>query len=116
MSNVYIVQTPYRDKDLSSAHRYGDLRFIFEDSRFQPSLRPGVAQKLIQDSLEFFDPDEDYILSLGGDWVGQLMVGQYLAAKFPGRDIKILRWERQRALDGERQVGAGYYVPSIVRS
>lgn len=115
MPKVFVIQPPYRDKDLSSAHRYGAIHFIFDDARFQPSVRPGVARSQINKALDNFDPKEDYLLFLGGDWVGAMMVGQSLEARFPGQDIRILRWERERSTDGDRLPGAGFYVPSIIK-
>jgi hypothetical protein len=115
MPKVFVIQPPYRDKDLSSAHRYGTIHFIFDDARFQPSVRPGIARWQIDKALVNFDPTEDYLLFLGGDWVGSMMVGQSLQFKFPGQGIKILRWERERTSEGDRRPGAGFYVPSVIK-
>lgn len=112
---VYVIQRPYRDKDLSSAHRYGAIKFLIEDSRLQSSARPGVAQNVLDKGLQDFDPDKDYILHLGGDWAAVMIVGLMLRDKFPGRDIKILRWERERDLEGNRVEGFGFYTPSTIR-
>lgn len=114
-SKVLVVQKSFRDKDLSSAARYGTLHFIFDDPSFQPSLRPGIARSPIDIAAMNFNPAEDYLLFLGGDWVGAFMVGQAIQDRHPGKDIKILRWERERSTDGVRQPGAGFYVPSTIR-
>lgn len=115
MPKVLIVQRSYNEKDLSSAARYGALHFIFSDSRFQPSLSPGRAIRPIEEAVMSFDPDEDYLLSLGGDWTGAMIVGMAMNRYHPGREIKVLRWERERSPTGQRLPGAGFYVPSTIR-
>lgn len=115
MPTVYVIQAPTRPKDLSSAQRYGDLHFIFDDPQFQPSLAPGKASGLIEDALARFRPEEDYVLALGGDLVGILMVGHKLRDMFPGQAIRTLRWERERDTSGRRVEGSGFYVPVVLR-
>lgn len=112
---VYIVQRPFRDKDLSSANRYGALKFVIDDERLQSSARPGIASRLIEKGLADFRPDTDYLLHLGGDWAAAFMAGGILSRWFPGQEIKILRWERDRDLAGNRQEGLGFYTPSTIR-
>lgn len=114
MPYVYIVQRPHRDLDISSALDYGAPKFILEDSRFQPSQQPGVAKKLIYSELEKFNPDEDYLLALGQDWCGIAMAGMALNSLFPGKPIKILRWERRRGAN-DSNVPQGFYTPSTLR-
>lgn len=115
MSKVLVIQQSYSEKDLSSAARYGTIEFIFPDYRFQPSQRPGMAVTPIEKAIMDFNPDEDYLLSLGGDWVGVMMVGMAMNRHHPGREIRILRWERERDTTGERIPGSGFYVPSTIR-
>ena len=115
MPKVFVIQAPSRPKDLSSAQRYGAIHFIFNDPTFQPSQSPGVASNLIGDALADFNPDTDYLLALGGDLVGILMVGHILREMYPGRPTSILRWERERDTSGKRVEGAGFYVPCVIR-
>lgn len=112
---VLIIQRPFKDKDLSSASRYGRLEYIFDNPRFQASTQPGVAQRFIEESLNGFDPETDYILHLGGDWVGALLVGAALRNRYPGKSIRALRWERERNTSGERLEGHGFYTPVMMR-
>lgn len=115
MPNVYIVQRPNKEMDLSSALDYGVIRFVIEDKRFQPSQQPGVAQKLIYEGLKSFDPDEDYLLALGQDWCGIAMAGMALNRMWPGKPIKILRWERKRNPAEGAKFPQGFYTPSTIR-
>lgn len=112
MPNVYVVQRPSKEMDFSSAHDYGAIRFVLEDPRFQPSQQPGVAQKIIDSAVMEFNPDKDYLIAVGSDWSGVLMMGMALSRRYPGRPIKILRWERFRDPKDPRK---GFYTPSTVR-
>jgi hypothetical protein len=112
---VLVVQPPTRSKDLSSAQRYGVIEYIFDDPRFQAGEQPGVAQEKIRKALQDFDPDTDYVLFLGGDPIGAILLGQQLSTVHRGKTIKALRWERERDINGKRLIGVGYYVPTIMK-
>lgn len=111
---VFVVQPTPRPKDLSSAHRYGTIRHIFEDPLFQASIEPGIARRKMEEALSTFVPERDYVLFLGGDPAGAILLGAILRDQFPGRSIRMLRWERERDVTGKRVAGAGFYVPTML--
>lgn len=113
---VYVVQPPARPKDLSSAQRYGNIQYLIDEPLFQPSLQPGVARRRMEDGLKNFRPEQDYVLFLGGDPVGAILLGIVLGEMFPGKKVTTLRYERERDISGRRQEGVGFYVPSILQS
>lgn len=115
MNKVLVLQPSIRPKDLSSAMRYGRIDYVFSDPAFQPSLEPGTAIRDIDESLKNFRPEEDFVLFLGGDPVGAIMLGHRLATRFPGTNIRTLRWERERDTNGRPTPGAGFYVPAMIR-
>lgn len=92
---VYVVQTPNNASlDYSSATTYGRLQFLIEDPLFQPSVRPGVARRIMEDRLKDYDPDLDYVTAIGGDPSGLLLLGLILGEWMPGKPIRYLRWNR----------------------
>jgi len=106
-----MIQQPINARDFSSAARYGSLDVVFNDSRFQPSLAPGPSAFELRKAFRDFDPNEDYVLVSGGDPLGVLLAGQVLGTMFPRETIQALRWERERAIDGQRTEGGGFYMP-----
>ena len=116
MSKVLILQPSLRPKDLSSAARYGRIEFVFADPGFQPSLEPGVATQEIDAAIENFRPEEDYVLFLGGDPIGAILLGFRLATRFPGTNIRAMRWERERSPSGQRSSDSGFYVPALIKA
>lgn len=113
---VYVVQPSIRSRDLSSAQRYGAIHYLIEDPRFQSSLQPGVARRRMEEGLKDFRPEHDYVLFLGGDPLGAVVLGIVLGEMFPGKKISALRYERERDLSGNRQEGAGFYVPASLQA
>ena len=108
---VYLVQQPFNARDFSSAARYGPLEIIFDDPRYQPSLKAGIASQEIRKALQNFNPAEDYVMVSGGDPLGILLTGQVLGNMFPRETLQALRWERERSIDGQRQPNGGFYMP-----
>lgn len=107
---VFVVQDSGRD--WSSASRYGALVFLLAP-REQPSLNPTGALMKIRKGLRDFR-QEDYITFAGGDPLGGIFAGLALG-ELGFSSIQLLRWERERSLDGQRIQGAGYYVPVNVQ-
>jgi hypothetical protein len=111
---VLAPQPSIAKKDVSSAHRYGSINYIFADPTYQPSQEPGRAMRYVRQAAMDFDPDHDHVLFLGGDPVGAVMLGAALAQAHPGRRLRMLRWERERDTQGRRIPGAGFYVPTDI--
>lgn len=116
MNKVLIVQRPNRDLDLSSAVQYGAIHYAIEDNRFQASKQPGRAQRLIEEAAIAFDPENDYLVFVGGDGAGAILMGMAINRHHPGKAIKILRWERTPQ-QGQKPVDPriGFYTPSTLR-
>lgn len=105
---VYFVQRPLRDFDLTPAHRYGAVEFLFEDPTFQPSIEGRKAVNILYEKFKDFDPQEDYIVAAGGDPLGPVLVGMVLREKFPTDVIRGLRYDRMRGITG------GVYTPVLL--
>lgn len=108
---VYILQKPFKNKDFSSAARYGAIHYIFE-STDSPSLATPKAIFKIRQKLKDFDPEKDYIVSSGGDPIVPLLVGSVLQT-LGIREYSFLRWERERDLNNHL-TKAGFYVPVLI--
>lgn len=116
--NVYVVQEPppiwNRQtgksvlKDLSSAQRYGRLMTVLGSSD-QPSLTPGPCLFQLQKGLREFNPSDDYICFAGGDPMS-LALALLVIRDFGIKEVKTLRWDRERTTSGERKTG-GFYTP-----
>lgn len=114
-SLVFGIQAPSRDVDLRSISRYGELRWVFDDPSFQPSLQPGLARILIEERLSVFRPETDYVFSTGGDLSGILMVGKFLQLLCPDQPTRFLRWDRKFNPQNHRVRGTASYVPTLIR-
>lgn len=109
---VYVVQQNGKH-DLSSASRYGRIEFIFPEPRYQPSLNLSEARRTVEQALETFDPEQDYIAWAGGDPLGMILIGNVYRGLFPSRPMPMLRWERERDITGNRRSGMGFYTPAV---
>lgn len=115
---VYIVQEPpvsHRDgvqisKDLTSAQRYGIIKCILTQQEIA-SRAPGPYYNKMLRELQDFNPDRDYICFAGGDPVA-LSLAVLALRNLNFREVKFLRWERDRPVNGDRT--AGYYIPQIL--
>lgn len=120
MPTVYAIQEPppYIDratgtkveKDLSSAQRYGAIKFIL-DSRDRVGTMPGQARHKLAKGLQDFKPD-DYLVHPGGDYLSLIIVGSILR-DLGFREVQWLRWEKERGTNGERLAG-GFYTPVTI--
>ena len=108
---VYILQKPFRDRDFSSAARYGAIDYIFESGE-SPSLTTPKAIFKIRTKLKDFNSDEDYLVASGGDPIVPLLVGSILQT-LGIKEYSFLRWERERDLNN-KLTSAGFYVPVSV--
>lgn len=107
MSNVYLIQEPREDRDLSSAQRYGTITSVFSLND-RPSMTPGPCLQKARRVLAHFHPD-DYLVWAGGDFVAGILIG--IALKEQNfQSVKMLRWDRERDTSGGR-TGGGYYIP-----
>lgn len=98
-------------RDFSSAQRYGRVDFIL-DQKDSPSNAPSPClMKLVRGFRDF--TQEDYILYAGGDPLGLFLASSALN-HYGFKDIQFLRWDRERARDGSKPRGVGFYVPITV--
>ena len=112
MPVVYVVQTPSRASvDLTPALMYGRIQFLIEDPTMQPSLAPGRARRMMEDSLKDFEPGIDYLASVGGDPVGTLILGQLTQDWWPHQPVRFLRYDRGYRPNGSIPAG---YMPVLV--
>lgn len=117
---VYLVQQPrpFRDrltgavtpKDLSSAQRYGKIIPVLEADD-QPSITPGPSLFVMQKKLREFNPERDFVCHTGGDPMS-LALALLALRDLNLKEVQVLRWDRERATNGERLSG-GFYVPVL---
>lgn len=101
------------DRDFSSANRYGTLHFVIS-SKNAPTLTPGPAMVEARRNLKDFNPDQDYLSWAGGDPLAMMLVG-FVLRDLGHKEVKYLRFDRERSLNGERLRGPGFYTPITVR-
>ena len=106
---VFLTHETDSDRDLSSAQRYGKLRPLLNRSD-KPGKTPGPCLWKIMKALrDEYDSARDYICIPGGDPVAGLLTGMALAT-LRIDEVKMLRYERERDLEGRRKP-VGFYVP-----
>lgn len=111
---VWLLQESWSHSvDLSSAQRYGKVVPLLS-GKDHPSQAPGPAIfKIKQTLLKEYRPG-DYIAYALSDPACAFLAGMVFAKEGLDRDpINWLRWDRERAPDGER-TGGGFYVPSTI--
>lgn len=106
LPNVWLLQQPPIERDMSSAARYGVIRPILEANK-RASILPGPCLNDIRLKLKDFK-DGDYVFFAGGDSNVLLLAGIVLAEK-GAKHVRLMRW--QKGKDGE----GGTYIPSEVR-
>ena len=114
---MFMVQSPVNKAlDLTTATLYGRIQFLIEDPEMQPSLRPGLARRIMEDRLRDFDPEIDALAAAGGDPAGLLIAGLILGEWMPGKPVRYLRWDRglQRGPGGSKVSVNPGYVPVLV--
>lgn len=79
--------------DLTDAERFGQLRHIF-DVEENPSNDYATGWRLINERLEGFNPQRDYLLWAGGDPLALTLVGAWLYTK--GERVRWLRPSRRQ--------------------
>jgi hypothetical protein len=113
MTTAFCVQAPRgKSHDLSSANRYGNIVTILSATD-NPSLNPGACMHKMNKALKDFGPD-DVIFMAGGDYLS-LAFGLLILYQQGFKEVKYLRWERERDIEGNRKVGHGFYVQDILR-
>lgn len=107
-STVFITHESPRNRDFSSADKYGRLEFILSQND-RPSITPGDCYIKILSCLEKYQP-QDFIINAGGDPLAPILLG-YALAKLQLPKVKFLRWNKRRREDGSYSPTEGYYVP-----
>lgn len=108
MSKVYVMQETRFQADVSPAQVYGEIQFVLAPGD-RTSSSPDLALKKLVKALEFFKPEEDYVVWSGGDPLSAILTGAVMAELGITR-FKFLRFEKNRSKDG----GPGFYVPVVV--
>lgn len=110
MSNSYVIQNCDSARDYSSANRFGAIHFLLEknDSVLQT---PGPIYFKLKRVLAQFKPD-DYLVFAGGDpWaVGMVFA---ILRDYNFKEVNVLRWNRNRQLDGT--IVSGFYTPVKIK-
>lgn len=102
---AYCVQEPAPHRDLSSAEKFGEVKFLLP-ANYKPSLTPGPCLGKIHSGLKDFDPLTDYVFTAGTEPWGMMLLG--VALRDMGlSEVNFLRWDRN--LDENRlKVSEGY--------
>lgn len=106
MSNSYIIQNCDSNRDYSSANRFGAIHFLLEKDE-SVLQTPGPIFFKLKKILREFKPD-DYLVFAGGDpWaIGMVFA---ILKDYHFKEVNVLRWNRNRCLDGN--VVSGFYTP-----
>ena len=103
MSKVYITQAPRITLDVTSAAEFGDLVTLLPAGRIPLENNDAIRRRL-EEGLDSFNPEKDYILCLGDMYIG-VLCGLVLGGW--GVDttrIRFLRWDHKKG---------GYVVGSL---
>lgn len=116
---VYITQKPRPntknwEPNLTSAHQYGKLEFIFDTSDKVYAL-PGPSLFKARKALRNFNPDTDYILHINmTDPMALCVTMSALFKEFQAplmSHINFLYFDRRIDGDGNRTAEGGVYYP-----
>lgn len=111
---VYLIAQPSvsRSKkpiDLGPLYEHGDVQVVLPQGD-SPCFTPDKSFAVMEQRLDAFDPDIDFLVWAGGDTLSAVFAGMLLAE----RDIwsfAWLRYERARTPDGQRTDDGAKYVP-----
>lgn len=117
MPTVYLIAQPTVKRngvqpDLTPLAKFGDVKVVLP-SGDNPSRRPSHAVRVIDDRLNNFNPDTDFLVWAGGDTLSAIMVG-YLLAEYHITVFTWLRFDREREQGTGRRLETGYYTPVAV--
>lgn len=103
-SRVYIIQRPRPKQDgwtpdLTPAAQYGAIDFIFEAGD-RPGLDVRHAAKIAAERLEYFDPDQDYLLWPNFADFAALHIVTMLLVASGCKMLKFLQFEKRRDGNG----------------
>lgn len=94
-ARVIVVQQPMKREgeferpafDFGPADKFGKVEILAPNGRH--ILTPDIFRKQLEDKLQGFDPDRDYIIA-AGDYTVLFFVGMIIGEKFGS--CRILRW------------------------
>ena len=113
MQTVYLIQEPRGyAKDLSSAKDFGPIKMILSETD-NPSVNASKCIHKIYQALKDFKPG-DMLFSAGGDHWALFQAAIVLKDLGYNDEIKVLHWQRDRDLKGQRKSGYGYYIQGIM--
>jgi len=94
--------------DLSPAHPYGQLSFIFGIDD-QPSRTPAASRTAALEKLAGFNPKEDYLCWCNSGDIFSIYLVIGILSSMGIADVNILSWHKPRGRDEK-----GRYVPVTV--
>ncbi len=112
---VFAPQHPFPNKngftpDISSAAEYGPLEFVFASGEKVHMIASPSLEKARR-VLKNFNPDVDYILWPGNTCPVAWTLMNIALTELNLEHLTILKWDRKRNDEGQRDGRSGYYTP-----
>jgi hypothetical protein len=96
--------------NITPLYEHGAIVMLLSSADPRPISNPTLALQLIEDRLEAFNPDHDFLAWAGGDTIAAMLAGVALERR--GIDaVTWLRYDRGIAPDGSRTDEGARYTP-----
>lgn len=114
---VYLIAQPTVSRtkkpfDLQPLYQWGEVQVVCPPGD-SPTFAPQRCLTIMENRLEAFDPEVDFLVWAGGDTLSAVMAGMLLAERDIWR-FQWLRFERDRETGTGRRLETGKYAPVIV--
>lgn len=111
---VYLIAQPTVSRTkkppvLDDLYNHGDVQVVCPTGD-SPTFKPRECLAAMEQRLEQFDPDVDFLVWAGGDTLAAVFAGLLLAER-EVYEFTWLRYERRRLEDGTRTDDGAKYVP-----
>lgn len=114
---VFVISQPSLRKDgwlpnISGLSKYGEIELLLQPGE-DPEQNPRLCLLRLTERLTTFNPDQDYLVWIGGDTLGAVLVGVALADL--GFDhVRWLRWQRPGRGDPKRNDISVYHSQYVM--
>ena len=111
---VYVLSAPRpnhftgKQPDTRLLHAFGEVKYMLPRG-VMPEFKAEQSLNLLHEHLSKYDPDIDYIATVGGSYMGAILLGMVLRDLGHER-MSFLRFDRAQKEDGTRSATEGFYV------
>lgn len=115
---VYVLSEPRPNKftgdmpNTLALMQFGRVKYLIPRG-VTPEFDLGSASVMLDAGLKEFDPSLDYVTTVGGSYLGAMMLG-WILRDLGHSNFMFLRFERERMPDDSRNPTSGNYWPVLV--